>query len=163
MKRTRLIDYNLKFNSLTNRSLTDTIVIHHTGNPNDDDLSAQSIHQSHNSIGWSGIGYHYVIRKSGAVEKGRPDNCVGAHAEGDNYHTIGVHLCGNFELASPTMEQIEATARLIADIADKYNIYICPQTVVGHHDLMPTACPGHNLYSMMDVIVGKTIWYQQNT
>lgn len=163
MPRTKLIDYNLEFNSLTNRDVTDKIIIHHTGNPNDDDLSARMIHQSHKNIGWAGIGYHYVVRKSGDVEKGRPDDCMGAHAEGENDSTIGVHLCGNFELAIPTKEQIEATARLIADIADKYNINICPQTVIGHRELMPTVCPGHNLYNMMDIVVGKAIWYQQNT
>ena len=53
-------------------------------------------------MGWAGIGYHYVIRKNGQVEIGRPDWAIGSHAYGENSHTIGVHVCGNFEIAEPT-------------------------------------------------------------
>lgn len=53
--------YNLHFTELLKRDRTDLIVIHHTGNPVDDDLSAEQIHASHQEQGWAGIGYHYVI------------------------------------------------------------------------------------------------------
>lgn len=162
MKRIETLDYGLGFNNLTERLITDLIVIHHTGNPCDDDLSAEQIHNSHLQLGWSGIGYHCVVRKDGAVENGRPHECIGAHAEGENYHSIGIHLCGNFELANPTMEQIESIARLIADLSEIYNISICGATVVGHRELMATICPGQNLYDILDTIRGKAIWYQQN-
>ena len=63
------------------------IVIHHTGQA-DIDASAEQIHEWHQNQGWSGIGYHFVVRKDGAVERGRPIWAVGAHAQGDNraYH-----------------------------------------------------------------------------
>ena len=54
------------------------------------------------------IGYHYVIRKDGTVEQGRPHWTVGAHAYMQNSHTIGIHVCGNFEIGEPTSEQIES-------------------------------------------------------
>lgn len=163
MKRTNCIDYKLNFTSLSERDTTDMIVIHHTGNPCDDDLSAAQIHESHLGLGWAGIGYHFVVRKDGTVECGRPDECIGSHAYGENYHTVGIHVCGNFEYVDPTAEQVEATARLIADLADKYCIYINRDSVVGHRQLMATACPGEYLYNIMDTVVGKAIWYQQNT
>lgn len=47
--------------------------------------------------GWAGIGYHFVIRKDGTIERGRPLSVVGAHAQGDNLHTIGICMAGNFE------------------------------------------------------------------
>ena len=59
-------EYDLDFTTLYARDDTDMIVIHHTGNPCDDDLSAEQIHTSHLMQGWSGIGYHYVIRKVGS-------------------------------------------------------------------------------------------------
>ena len=34
-------DYDLDFTSLSERYGTDLIVVHHTGNPKDDDLSAE--------------------------------------------------------------------------------------------------------------------------
>lgn len=138
------------------------IVIHHTGNPADDDLSAEQIHASHLALGWSGIGYHYVIRKDGTVEIGRPEWSVGAHAYGHNCNTIGIMLCGNFEYATPTIEQIEAVSALVAWLAEKYEVSISDETVIGHRDLIPTVCPGKNLYSELRVIRGKAIWYQQH-
>ena len=152
----------LNFSSLDNRPKTDKIVIHHTGNPTDDNLSAIAIHSSHQAQGWSGIGYHYVVRKDGTVEEGRPHWTIGAHAYGDNSHTIGIHVCGNFEIGQPTDAQIESLAMLISGLAYDYGLPINDQTVVAHRDLMPTACCGKNLYEQLDTVRGKANWYQQN-
>ena len=108
-----ITDYGLEFAYLYARESTDLIVIHHTGNPYDDDLSAEEIHESHQALGWAGIGYHYVVRKDGTIERGRPEWAIGSHAYGENTHSIGIHLCGNFEEAEPTPEQIECCAYLV--------------------------------------------------
>ena len=155
-------EYDLDFTTLYARDDTDLIVIHHTGNPYDDDLSAEQIHTSHLLLGWSGIGYHYVIRKDGTIEEGRPEWAVGAHAQGCNWNSVGIHVCGNFEFAEPTQAQIESTAYLVGYLCDKYCLIPTAETVKGHRDLMPTACPGQNLYDMLQTIRGKAIWYMQN-
>ena len=49
---------DIDYNQLSNRSETDQVVIHHTGNPTDDDLSAAEIDASHKAQGWTCIGYH---------------------------------------------------------------------------------------------------------
>jgi len=158
-----IIETNLEFYlSLMKRPFTDLIVVHHTGNPYDDDCSAEEIHESHLAQGWSGIGYHYVIRKDGTIERGRPEWAIGAHALGSNGNSIGVHVCGNFEDAVPTEEQIESTAYLIGWLCDEYDMVPNKNHVKGHCDLMATACPGRNLYGILDTIRGKAIWYQQN-
>ncbi len=41
------------------------IIIHHVGDP-PRDVSAEEIHEWHRERGWAGIGYHYVIRRTGA-------------------------------------------------------------------------------------------------
>ena len=150
---------DIDYNQLSNRSETDQVVIHHTGNPTDDDLSAAEINASHKARGWSCIGYHYVIRKDGTVEQGRPHWTVGAHAYGENSHTIGIHVCGNFEIGEPTSEQIESLAMLLANLCTDYGLPIDRDHIVGHRELMGTACPGANLYEMMDTIVGKANFY----
>jgi len=155
-------DYGLEFTSLYARDDTDLIVIHHTGNLTDDDLSAERIHYMHLQNGWSGIGYHYVIRKDGTIEFGRPEWAVGAHAQGQNWNSIGIHLCGNFELAEPTKQQIESCAYLVGWLCEKYGLIPNATHVVGHCDLMATACPGKNLYDQLQTIRGKAIWYQQH-
>ncbi len=157
----KFIDYDLDFNSLSQRYTTDMIVIHHTGDEVDDDLSAEQIHDIHQAQGWAGIGYHYVIRKNGQIEIGRPDWAIGSHAYGENYHTIGVHVCGNFEIAEPTQAQIESLAYLIGWLCDEYGLKP-REDVVAHRDLMATACCGENLYNQLDTVLGKAIWYQQH-
>ena len=111
-KRVKPKGYNLQFTNLTPRDDTSRIVIHHTGNPTDDDLSAEQLHRSHLNLGWAGIGYHFVVRKGGSIELGRPVECVGAHAEGFNYCSIGIHVCGNFNIGEPTEAQINALPML---------------------------------------------------
>ena len=161
MKEPDIKDYGLEFNSLSERYVTDMIVVHHTGNPSDDDLSAEDIHEMHQNQGWAGIGYHYVIRKNGQIEQGRPDWSVGAHASGENWHSIGIHVSGNFEETEPTEYQIESLAYLIGWLCEEYDLD--PSVaVVGHRDLMATACPGENLYEMLNTVVGKAHWYMEN-
>ena len=150
---------DIDHNQLTTRRVTDQIVIHHTGNAVDDDLSAAEIDASHKGQGWTCIGYHYVIRKDGTVEQGRPHWTVGAHAYGENSHTIGIHVCGNFEEAEPTATQIESTAMLLANLCTDYELPIDRDHVVGHRELMATACPGRNLFAQMDTVVGKANFY----
>lgn len=159
-KRVSVIDYGLSFSSLTPREGTNRIVIHHTGNPVDDDLSAEQIHASHQAQGWAGIGYHFVIRKDGTIELGRPYWAIGAHAYGFNSNSIGIHVCGNFDIAEPTKEQLDALPMLIADICDAYGFIAGAGIVVGHRDLMATACPGNNLYKQLDTIRGNAEWYR---
>ena len=150
---------DIDYNRLSNRAETDQVVIHHTGNPTDDDLSAAEINTSHKARGWSCIGYHYVIRKAGTVEVGRPHWTVGAHAYGHNSHTVGIHVCGNFEIGEPTDAQIESLAMLLANLCTDYGLTIDRDHIVGHRELMSTACPGRNLFSQLDTIVGKANFY----
>ena len=161
-KRVKPKDYELEFDILMQRKATNRIVIHHTGNPDDDDLSAKTLHGSHRAQGWAGIGYHFVVRKDGSIELGRPDWAVGAHAEGFNYCSIGIHVCGNFNLAEPTEAQLNALPILLADICDAYGLIASDSVVMGHRDLMATECPGNNLYKRMDTIRGNAEWYRNH-
>lgn len=155
-------DYGLQFTDLTQRDSTTRIVIHHTGNPTDDDLSAEQLHRSHQNLGWAGVGYHFIVRKDGTVELGRPDWAAGAHAEGFNYCSIGIHVCGNFNIGEPTEAQLNALPMLLADICDAYGLIASADIVVGHRDLMATACPGNNLYKHLDEIRGNAEWYRNH-
>lgn len=162
MIKPNITETDLEFESLSERPYTDLIVVHHTGNPYDDDLSAEEIHESHLNLGWAGIGYHFVVRKDGTIEEGRPVWAIGSHAFNYNSHSIGVHLCGNFEDAYPTEAQIESAAYLIGWLCEEYGLTPDKRHVVGHCDLMPTACPGKHLYDVLQTIRGKSIWYQQH-
>jgi len=150
----------LKFGPLENRFVTDSIVVHHIGMANNDDVSAETVHQWHLNNGWSGIGYHFLIRKDGTIEEGRPLGTVGAHVYGENRHTVGINLVGNFESAVPTEAQKTAAAHLIASLCTVYQLDpVWESTVKGHCDLNATACPGRYLYAQMPDIVQQARTY----
>ena len=150
----RLRHPHLDFGQLYERQVTDMIVIHHTGSVRDSDPTVEQIHYAHQSgNGWAGVGYHFVIRKDGTVEIGRPEWAIGSHAYGENSHTLGIHVCGDFEAAYPTQVQITTCAELISDLCRDYKIPCDRAHIVGHCDLMATNCPGSHLYSQLDKII----------
>ena len=74
------------------------IIIHCAATPPAMDVGADEIRGWHvDGNGWSDIGYHYVIRRSGDVEPGRPLERAGAHARGQNSDSIGVCLVGGVD------------------------------------------------------------------
>ena len=164
MERIKATEYPLEYDydvTVAARG-TSLIVVHHTGGAADDDLSAEEIHAAHIALGWTAIGYHYVVRKSGAIELGRPRWAIGAHAEGENYDSVGIEICGNFDIAEPTAAQIEAAAMLVANLAVDYGLPIDDEHIVGHRDLNATSCPGDALYEKLPLIIGKANWYAYN-
>lgn len=147
------------FNSLTTRRATNRIILHHTGSA-DIDAYAEQIHQWHLEKDYAGIGYHFVIRKSGEIERGRPVWAIGAHAYGANNDSIGIHLSGEFTYNTPTDAQIESAALLIANLCEDYNIPLDREHILGHREVTPTDCPGNVLFNLIDVIIGKARWYK---
>jgi N-acetylmuramoyl-L-alanine amidase len=120
------------------------LVIHHTGE-DDVDLSAEQIHQLHIGFAWAGIGYHFVIRKDGTVERGRPEEYQGAHSPGANGFTLGVHVCGAFANQLPNDAQMQALTGLLADKCEQYGLDPLSM-ITGHRDWLATECPGLMLY-----------------
>ena len=146
---------NLSFTSLENRKTTDAIVIHHIGNT-DRDVSAEEVHQWHLNNGWAGIGYHFVIRKDGTIERGRPMDMVGAHCYQNNWHTLGVNIVGDFMTHQPTQAQMDSAATLLAALCRYYRINPSRQTIRGHREYNATDCPGDNLYYKLTQLTDQT-------
>ena len=143
---------NLKFVlPLENRTETDILIIHHIGEINRD-VSAAEIHQWHLANGWAGIGYHYVIRKDGSIERGRPRDTIGAHCYGHNKNSIGINVVGNFEIAEPTAAQAASLKNLCACLSQIYQLDIPTKTIWGHKDFNDTLCPGSNLYAALPTL-----------
>lgn len=132
-----IIDTNLDFGSLSKRKRTTRIILHHA---TAESCDAATIHQWHLNKGWSGIGYHFVVRKNGSIERGRPEDTVGAHALNNNSDSIGICFEGNFETETMPEAQKEAGKELVAYLKQKYGI----STVQKHKDVASTACPGKN-------------------
>ena len=129
----------------TNRQI-DKIIIHCTATPPYRDVSAAEIDAWHKGRGWSGIGYHGLIRRDGIFEPGRDIDRVGAHAKGHNRHSIGICLVGGLAddlLPSPeyTKAQWHRLNQLISQLELQY-----PDTdIIGHRDVANKACPSFDV------------------
>ena len=125
---------NFKFTNLVARNKTSYIIIHHRAGNGD----VKSIHEQHLNQGWSGIGYHYYVRKDGSIYAGRPEYATGAHCTNFNSCSIGVCFEGNFDNEPMGTKQFEAGQELLAYIERNY-----PNAEFRmHRDFNSTACPG---------------------
>lgn len=132
-----IIETSLTFGSLSRRSATRRIILHHAAAIS---CGASTIHKWHKANGWAGIGYHFVVRKSGTIERGRPEWALGAHASGSNSDSIGICFEGDFTSEQMNDTQQTAGQQLISWIKSKYGI----SKVQKHSDVCSTSCPGKN-------------------
>ena len=106
--------------------------------------SAKEIDIWHRARGFTlGIGYHYVVRRDGSIELGRPEDVVGAHCKNHNRHSIGICYEGGLDEAGKpadtrTPEQKATLHYLLKMLKEDY-----PKALIlGHHDLDPQKeCP----------------------
>ena len=123
------------------------IVIHCSAVRPDQTSSAKDIEKWHKDRGFNGIGYHYVVRRNGEIEPGRPESVIGAHChvkgQNHNKHSIGVCYEGGLDIRGQpadtrTPAQKAAMRNLLEEIHERY-----PRAmIVGHHDLYPPKdCP----------------------
>lgn len=75
-----------------------TVTLHCTDTPDEQEFTAANIDAWHKQKGWKKIGYHYVIRKDGTIEKGRDDFEPGAHVKDHNTGNLGVVWVGRYHV-----------------------------------------------------------------
>jgi N-acetylmuramoyl-L-alanine amidase len=140
----------------------DAIVVHGAWTLPSADIGAAEIRKWHTEgNGWNDIGYHYVIRRDGKIEEGRPVEKAGAHVAGHNETTIGVCLVGGrdavpvagatTEMAKQELEwefnytesQVVALIGLVSELRAKHGV----TDVLGHRDFkgVTKRCPGFDV------------------
>ena len=129
----------------------DTIIIHCAATKPGMDIGAKEIDNWHRAKGYFGIGYHYVIRRNGEVELGRPLDKAGAHAKGHNETSIGVCLVGGIDdRGNPennfTSEQWAELAKLVTDLQGRFGAL----KVIGHNEVAAKACPSFNVQKWLE-------------
>jgi N-acetylmuramoyl-L-alanine amidase len=141
----------------------DMIVVHCSDTPEDNpqtarneemDIGVEEIEDWHRSRAekepWSHfmdangdvryIGYHYVVRRAGVVEAGRPLNVAGCHAKGVNKSSIGVCWVGR---AHMTDSQKRSLVALVAQLCIEHGLSALD--VYGHNQFSQNkTCPNFN-------------------
>lgn len=128
---------------------TDYIVVHCAATRPSQDISARDIDRWHRALGWSGIGYHFVIKRDGTLEHGRPSDVVGSHVQGHNAKSIGICLVGGVAEDGKTPEdnfthaQKDTLKYLVTELLQVYP----KATVQGHRDFpgVKKACPSFDV------------------
>lgn len=121
------------------------------------DIGVDEIRKWHKEKGWSDVGYHHVIRRSGLVEVGRPIEFQGAHVNGYNHESIGVCLIGGVSKngqadANFTIEQYASLESALHALLSQF-----PGAAVrGHRDFpnVNKACPSFDV---------RAWWSQRNS
>lgn len=113
------------------------IIIHCSATPAGMDIGRDEIDQWHRERGWNGIGYHYVIRRNGDIEFGRPEYEVGAHTRGYNEDSIGICLVGGKDTFDYTADQIAELVGLVENLEERYP----DATIHGHNEFSAKLCP----------------------
>lgn len=119
------------------------IIVHCSATKPGHDIGAAEIRRWHTrDNGWDDIGYHYVIRRDGKVESGRPLERAGAHTYGNNADSIGICLAGGISATGKaesnyTPEQWTALARLVSELVGSFP----GAGVFGHRDFARKDCP----------------------
>jgi N-acetyl-anhydromuramyl-L-alanine amidase AmpD len=132
----------------TPRKATNWIVVHCAATPPTLDVGVKEIRVWHKQRGFVDIGYHFVIRRDGTIEVGRPENVIGAHVEGYNSDSVAVSLVGGVNAKNQpennfTPAQFAALALKLRELQAKY-----PNAKIqGHRDFpkVAKACPSFDV------------------
>ena len=116
----------------------DSIIVHCSATKAGLDFTATDIDRWHRERGFNGIGYHYVIRLDGKLEKGRDVTLAGAHCKGWNERSVGICYIGGLDengrpADTRTNVQKRVLYQIIMDLQREYNIL----QVLGHRDTSP--------------------------
>lgn len=124
------------------------LVVHCSATKPSLDVDAAMIDRWHRTKGWRCIGYHYVIKRDGTIQRGRPLNEVGAHVANHNLNSVGICLAGGVNTNNKaennfTKEQFGA----LADLLDVLKRRFPEAEILGHRDFpgVKKDCPSFDV------------------
>lgn len=136
------------------------LAVHCSATPAARDIGAKEIDRWHRQRGFLKIGYHFVIRRDGTVETGRPISEVGAHVEGHNSSSLGICMVGGVSADAGkgednfTEAQYASLWGLLTELLTKF-----PEALVlGHRDFpkVKKDCPCFDVKEWFDAQAAKS-------
>ena len=121
------------------------LVVHCAATRPSQNIGVLTIRKWHMDKGWSDIGYHWVIRRDGTLETGRPEKRSGAHVRGHNSHSVGICLVGgiNEDSLRPEMNYTKSQWSALKRLLTHKQIQYPDAEIMGHRDFpgVAKACP----------------------
>ncbi len=123
------------------------IILHCSATKEGQNFDVENIRKWHTSSpnNWKDIGYHFVIKLDGTIQKGRDITEIGSHCKdaGKNHTSIGICYVGGIDSFfkakdTRTEAQKKSIDKLIKELVASY-----PQLkkLSGHNDYANKACP----------------------
>ena len=109
------------------RQTTDLIFVHCSATKPSMDTDIKDIDRWHRERGFLKVGYHFVIKRDGTLQKGRELMEAGAHVKSYNHRSIGLCLIGGVSETNVDVwennflsEQWATLYNLIVDLKEKF-------------------------------------------
>ena len=83
------------------RKITD-VIVHWSETHTNKNIGSEEINAWHVKAGLKGIGYHYVCRRDGSLQRGRPVNIEGQHTPDFDFESIGFIFVGGINAPTGT-------------------------------------------------------------
>lgn len=145
------------------------LIVHWTESYQNANLNAGQLHDRHNQLGHDGIVYHYIIRRDGTLQRGRPVEKRSEAVENHNAYSIHIAFVGgyntdtqakNFEnntgIRSLNRSQFNTFDELLRIFYAKYP----GGQVLGHNDLDENVeDPGFDVIEYVYNKFGKCVKY----
>ena len=111
-------------------------------------IGVQEIDRWHRQKGWQGCGYHYVIRRDGSIETGRPEDVIGSHVVNYNHNSLGICMVGGVaekDKVTPENNFTEAQFASAQALVSRLRLKYPKAKVRGHRDFAKKACPSFDV------------------
>lgn len=123
------------------------IIIHCSDTPEGRDVSVADIRRYHLTIGFSDIGYHYIIYRDGSIHNGRDIDVSGAHCLNHNSRSIGICYIGGQAAkgGQPKDTRTDAQKKALLSLLKELKRLYPGATIHGHNEFAAKACPCFNV------------------
>ena len=148
------------------REITE-VIVHWTETSTNKNIGSEEINEWHLAAGLDGIGYHYVIRRDGSLQRGRPANIEGQHTPSRDEKSVGIVFVGgvNVPTETPNFQNFLSSQSLTRSQINTFDqmvrtIYKVYQGInfFGHVDVDPTGeaiDPGFDVPDYVKTRFGK--------
>ena len=125
------------------RTHTTHIFIHCSATQADANVDVEDIRKWHTDPrprgnGWSRLGYHFFIKRSGVVQSGLSPDLVGIHVRGFNSQSLGICLEGGLDdKGKPEDNFTDAQFESLSALLRMCKIAYPGAKILGHRDASP--------------------------
>lgn len=154
--------------TIKTRLKTEYIIVHCSDTPVEENIGVAELKAKHIALGWSDVGYHYVIRRDGTVEEGRWYTAIGGHMFGWDSVSLGICLIGGdggIQDGTQTTNYTELQMRSLANLLLKVKSWYPKAQITAPSDFLgvTSLAPYFNVKEWMKTIPTLHKLSSQNT